>query len=449
MFNYTERVILQKLNSMLYKIDMSLGHYKLFNSCTVTRNTRTYVTPSKYPKDRFNIVVDLNDVEQYADECDISDLEAAKMLVTHEIMHVLFKHFKKEYREWDRTIFSLAADCEVNSYLDTAGSSIRASQFDLPDFLNVEVYYMLLKKQSDKQKEKEQQSLDSLSSEGNTESSQESSEKNTDAPTQANGGSKQNNESGENKSNESDESSEAMRKALEKSSCSPLADKYTDQEADEIEKIIESYNIGSGSIQRATRAISKLLERTFNVSNIKGLDELIKKLERKEKTMSITPHARKETYMKLNNRRKNGTIILPGKRMENDGVKKKFDTSLTIFMDMSGSTHKINETLLNVAYKFYKLGATIIYYDEAILDTIRPNEKFRLMMARGGTNIKRVLNAYLATGAKIERAYVITDGEDYFDALDQIVPKYNIYKIETGSIREIYNDKNPCINHYY
>ena len=436
---YNERVLLQKLNYMLYRIDSSLDH-RLFNTIKVTRNTRTYVTPASYPKNQFDIVIDLNNVEQYADECDISDLEAAKVLVTHEILHVLFNHFKKKYRDWNHTIFNLAADCEVNSYLDTAGSSIRASQFDLPDFLSVVDYYTLLKKFDNKQKEKEQQSFSiSIPLEGDTETDQDSSKKNTDESTQDDASSELNADNNE------DSSSETMRKVLEKSSCSPLTDKYTEQEADEIESIIESHDIGTGSIQRAAQAISKLLERTFNVSNIRGLDELIKKLERKERTMSITPHDRKETYMKLNNRRKNGTIILPGKRMENDGVKKKFDTALTVFIDMSGSTHNINETLLNVAYKFYKLGATIIYYDESILDTIKPNERFRLMLARGGTNIKNVLSEYLATGAKINRAYVITDGRDYFDALDQIVPKYNIYLIENKSIREIYSDKNPCI----
>ena len=512
-----ERIIQDKLTDLVYRINNSMDMYGFFAGVTLDRGTHTFVEPVKYGFGKFRITVDMDDVEMYADDCGITDLESAKVLVTHEIMHVLLKHFKKDYRKWNHEIYNLAADCEVNSYLDMRGPSIRAEQFGLPDFLKITDYYHFIKKQSDEQKKNEPRisiaisiPMDSGNSDGNSSDSQSNAQSSASQTTQkektqsespSNPNSKdsyevyefidmndddfqddendnnsddeatdsQNNSAVKNDDEKSDDNnadndeqrqssngsndvddsaSEEMKKRLERSNCSSLTDRYSDEEAEEIESIVESSNIGTGTVQRAAQIASRAIERTMNKANIEGLDELMRKLERKERTMSITPHDRKETYMKLNNRRKNGTIILPGKRLENDGLKKKFDTSLTVFIDMSGSTMDINETLMNVAYRFYKLGATIIYYDNNILDTVKPSERFRLMDSRGGTNIKDVLTEYLATGEKIDRAYVITDGEDYFYALDEVVPKYTIYRIKHNAIKEIYSDKNPCTDKF-
>ena len=528
--NVNEVMISQKLRSLIYSINNSMDKYGMFQNVDLTRGTRTYVTPSRRYGVGFDIKVDMNDVEMYADECGISDLEAAKILVTHEIMHVLLDHFNKNYRQWNHEIFNLAADCEVNSYLNTGGSSIRAQQFGLPDFLKVTDYYRFIKGQSDDQKKQEQKisiqinmpaeggssdMMTSSSSSGESQTASTSSSASQDNQDQSENSSKSSKSDdkteevnnadtvseGEKKEEEKpqptdtdlkpksdsnpndlqpgedendddgnanakasgntsdddeddtdepeDEASEQMKKALEKSNGDSLTDKYSDEEAEKIDQIAKQYGIGDENIQRAATVASKAIERTMNTNNIEGLDELMRKLERKEMTMGITPHTRKETYMKLNNRRRNGTIILPGKRLENNGVKKKFDTSLTVFIDLSGSTWDINETLMNVAYRFYKLGATIVYYDTKILDIVKPSERFRLMESSGGTNIKDVLAEYLETNPKLDRAYVITDGQDNFYAMDEVVPKYNIYLIERRSIREIYNDKNPCANKRY
>lgn len=472
----------------------------------------------------FEIHVSKIDIDDYAKSASVDTIIAAKTLVSHEIFHVLLDHFNKKYVSLNRDLFNIAADLEVNSYINARGFALRAEEYGLPDFMTAEEYYNKLYSQikneakqkltiiindnssntNDSQKDQsnssnkpnqneeqnDQQSSTTIIIDTNNQEEDQDTNKNNDKNQENNNKDKNSNDlqsqddSQANQDQKSEETNQEENEYEEKNLDQKTNNDLSNEDKkellnNEIEKAIQKLsdklisegkiintnvseglnnqsfvnaisnalsqlnNIGHDKIVRAGTIADRQTKKDLDMSRVKGLDDLVRKLTREESAMSIQAHSRVQTYSKFNNRRKNGTIILPGKKLENDGVKKKYDKSLTVFIDVSGSTSHIIKDLNSAAFKFHKAGATIVFYTTSVRQIIKPNESFRVMSSGGGTHIRYTIKRYIEDGNKLERAYIITDGFDNFYELEKRTSKFNVFLIQNNEINEIVSNKNP------
>lgn len=348
----------------------------------------------------FTIYININHVNYYANTVGISDIAAAKAFICHEVFHVLRDHFNPKYRAYDHQLFNIACDLEVNAYLNLDKNILlRAESYGFKDFLSAEMYYkLLIEKYS---QPKNNSAFDKITV---------------------------------NEDNEPVDSSMLIDDIFATS----------EKEADKLSKRInELSHIKESSSLNAAEVISKELQKLYEGTTIKGLKELVNHLVREEHTVSISPKSKNLAYTKFNNRRKNGNIILPGTKYSGNGIKKKIQKSLTVFIDMSGSTMDINGALNTVAYTFYKNGAYIVFYTSHVVSIIEPNEPFKSISSLGGTDIATAIIGYTKTH-KLERAYIITDGLDNsITTLNDVIPKYSVYYINNKWINELCNNNHP------
>jgi hypothetical protein len=463
----------------------------------------------------FEIHISKVDIDDYAKSASVDTIIAAKTLASHEIFHVLLDHFNKKYVSLNRDLFNIAADLEVNSYINAKGFALRAEEYGLPDFMTAEEYYNKLYNQIEnkvKQKltiiindnssntnnlQKDQSNSSNKPNQNEEQNDQQSSTtiiidntNNQEEDQDTNGNNDKNQEDNKDKNsndlqsqdnsqtNQSQKSEKTNQEKNESDSSLSNKDKK-ELLNNEIEKAIQKLsdklisegkiintnvskglnnqsfvdavsnalsqinNIGHDKIVRAGTIADRQTKKDLDMSRVKGLDDLVRKLTREESAMSIQAHNRVQTYSKFNNRRKNGTIILPGKKLENDGIKKKYNKSLTVFIDISGSTSHIIKDLNSAAFKFHKAGATIVFYNTSVIQIIKPNESFRVMSSDGGTHIRYTIKRYIEDGNKLERAYIITDGFDNFYELEKRTSKFNVFLIQNNEINEIVSNKNP------
>ena len=501
------KVVRGTANDFLYSIEKSFNkdyewwdnRYTYWRLNSVGIGCRTFVAK---PDDRnLRITLDVNDIEQYANINEVSLQTATKLLLSHEIFHILLGHFSSKYKNHNKRLLNIAGDIEINQLIGLKAPGLQVADFGYKPFRNTDYYYDKLKADLDAKMQEQQNvdlnmpTFDNVDSEegelpedaeqlGNSFGESDTMTPSDEMEDGGNNGSTSKledmiNEQAE-KSNESGFNNNCFNNDMmdmpdtneaPENNASTGADGDGRGQQTLEDSLIDDMIPGNRVVNEKTSDMMKQQEIDIDVTlkkvaeientikkdlskedtyTIKGLKEIIRKIENKEKEVKITPHDRVNTYHKFNNRRKNGNFILPGKKLTNEGLKKKLDTSLTVFIDVSGSTRgRINKDLMNVAKKMHRLGATIVYYTDYIISICEPDSIFFTEDAGGCTEITRVIPEYLQNH-ELERAYVFTDGRDDFGPMKEVCKKFTVYFIEewSHSVYEKYTEKSARLSRW-
>lgn len=426
---------------------------------------RTYVDQN------FNITLDTQDILAYVEANGVTVEGATKLLLSHEIFHVILGHFSNKYKDHDKRLLNIAGDLEINSYLGIGHPGITAADYGWSPLLPTETYYQKLVEMSNEAKKEEISIPLNFPSSENSETEDDADEvgnvKVLDRDGNEVGKIETEDTDEENFDEYEDDSEEAPKnefnEEIERDYGIEIPEDVIINTAtsDNLQDNTININISMGSAVDAKKVLKEVAKKVlseYKNYSLDGLDKIMSKLIRTENERSIVPHSKKSTYYKLNNRRQNGDFILPGKRLEGGATKKKFDRSLTVFIDVSGSTYGIiANNLKKVAFKLHQQGANIVYYNKCIAGIIKASDSFMTASAGGGTDIVDVVKEYTEKYDKLERVYVFTDGYDNFTKMGEVCDKYKIFYIgyrNTGNYSrklacwEKYSDKNPQINRW-
>lgn len=371
----------------------------------------------------FDIFLGVKDIISYATANDVDIEYATRLILGHEIMHISLGHFGPKYKDYNKKLLNIAGDLEINTILDITHPAIIPEDFGLPRYLDTDSYYEMLKEQYENDKEEFEKNATKYK-ESLPEGVEEFDINNEMTDEQANGNLSINREVNFNKDNKYDK--EEKRE-------------MTPQQIEVLSKKIKGS--GSGDKKKDFYEVN---------SSIEGLNNILRKMMSNENTFEIIPTKKQPSYHKFNNRRKSD-FILPGKKIVQSGSQKKFQKSLTVFVDVSGSTStpEILHNLKVVSSKLHKVGATVVYYDDSIKDVLKPKELYCHYRPSGGTSISRVVKEYTDLGNKIERLYVFTDGADNFSEIPKLCDEYHIFRINKTDIRELTEKEIRRENPYY
>ena len=326
-----------------------------------------------YVRDDFSIVLDVNDVEKYAEMNGISIDAATKLLLSHEIFHILLGHFSDKYKDYDKNLLNIAGDLEINSYLGIEHPGIMASDYGWSALLSTDVYYQKLLEMFEENKQELENSglFDNLSDFTSGDNDSDNQEDNDNANTRCNteqkttisiydiNGDKVDEMSdddfdsddsdevdndGEENIDGSEETTNDFNDMVERNYGIDIPEDViiNTGTSDYLEENNATINVGCSidaffNAKKVLKDVAKSCLNEYKNYSLDGLDKIMSKLIRNENERAIVPHTKKATYYKLNNRR-NSDFILPGKKLEGGATKKKFDKSLTVFIDVSGST---------------------------------------------------------------------------------------------------------------
>lgn len=501
------KTFLEKINAAYNRGNKRYQGYVNWYLNNVGFGCRTFVSTNVgWYNSAFYITLDANDIMDYADANGVDVDTATKLLVSHEIFHILLGHFSSKYKDHNKRILNIAGDLEINQLINLHEPGIQVYDYGYKPFRNTDYYYdLLMADVEEKVNEKElitiicsgSDSSDSSDcetpfgisieglpnpenaennsmSDGDGKESEKDSDTLSDDMKSGSGNSDEDEDINNNitihKINgdtiKPDNPSESDSKSSSESSPSRGHEKRSSIEDEIIDEIIpEDRHVNEVTVEtmeneviditfsideiiKIENTIKKELSRA-DTYEIDGLNEIIRKIINKEKSMKITPHDRQASYYKLNNRRKSD-FLLPGKKLTNDGIKKKFDSSPVVFIDVSGSTHgRVNTDLMNVAKKLHKIGATIVYYENNIISVCEPNDTFFTENSGGGTDITSTIKTYLANFEAFDRAYVFTDGYDNFSYLKSVCDKFNVFFIQGNRrVFEKYTEKSIIPNRW-
>jgi len=501
------KVFLDKINAAYNRGNKRHQGYVNWYLNNVGFGCRTFVSTNVgWYNSAFYITLDANDILEYAETNGVDVDTATKLLVSHEIFHILLGHFSSKYKDHNKRLLNIAGDLEINQLINLHEPGIQVYDYGYKPFRNTDYYYdQLIAEAEEKMNEKELIAMicaggsdsgegcgtpfginiesfpnsdaaeDSSMTSGDSKESEKDSDMLSDDMKSSGSDSKDEDEdinnnitihkmngetikpddpsTSENKSSSSESPSRGheKRSSIEDEVIDEMIpeDRHVNEATVEtMENEVVDINFSIDDIIKVENTIKKELSRA-DTYEIDGLNEIIRKIINKEKSMKITPHGRQASYYKLNNRRQSD-FLLPGKKLTNDGIKKKFDSSPVVFIDVSGSTHgRVNTDLMNVAKKLHKIGATIVYYENSITSVCEPNNTFFTEGAGGGTDITNTIRAYLANFEAFDRAYVFTDGYDNFTYLKSVCDKFNIYFIQGNrKVYEKYNEKSNIPNRW-
>ena len=468
MYTYTEEQALNKnirqvASDFLYQMNKAFNKDKSYRNEyywsieNVGQGIKTFVSTSRYNNRKLLITLDIDDILNYSNINNIDIESATRVILSHEIFHILLGHFSTKYKNHNKEILNIAGDLEINQLIGLKPPGIQPEDFGLKPYRNTDYYYDNLIKDFEERKK----ALEDIISET-------SSPKGIPINVIDDSKLSENNEPLKDREKDPIEIEQSQGRSEEEIETEP---KSIPQEAGRgtqsiEEKVLEDMipegaiinevtaeimdtetieiNENLKDLARVEKVVKKNLSKK-NIYDIKGLDEIVRKMVNREKMVKITPHDKVNTYYKFNNRRKRD-FILPGKKLTNSGTKKKLDTSLTVFIDVSGSTRgRININLMNVARKMHEMGATIVYYRNSIVSICEPNKTFFTEFGQGGTKITQTVTEYISRGYDLMRAYVFTDGQDSFKYLKDACKKFTVYVIDNYKVYEKYNEKSRII----
>lgn len=472
MYTYTEEQALNKnirqvANDFLYQMNKAFNKDKAYYNEyywgveNIGRGTKTFVSTSRYNSSKLLVTLDIDDILNYSDINDIDVESATKIILSHEIFHILLGHFSSKYKKHNKEILNLAGDLEINQLIGLRPPGIQPEDFGLKPYRNTDYYYDILIKEFEDRKTALENIISEMNpSEGTPMGINENEEPSEN--TELNEPSEESNNEKEQSVGENTEEIKTEPKSVTEEvgrGTQSIEEKVLEDMIPEGAMINEvtveimdtetiEINENLKDLARVEEVVKKNLSKK-DIYNIKGLDEIVRKMVNREKMVKITPHDKVNTYYKFNNRRKRD-FILPGKKLTNSGTKKKLDTSLTVFIDVSGSTKgRININLMNVARKMHEMGATIVYYRNSIVSICEPDKTFFTEFGQGGTKITQTVAEYISRGYDLMRAYVFTDGQDDFRYLKEVCEKFNVYVIDSYKVYEKYNEKSRIVSRWH
>lgn len=207
----------------------------------------------------------------------------------------------------------------------------------------------------------------------------------------------------------------------------------TDDDMNEIEEmLIKNYN--------NLLECEKKEKRIENIK-IEGFQKLLQNLLRKERQVKITQTRKRDSYHRINNRREEKGLILPGKKIVQQGVQKKFAERLDVFIDISGSTYEYISRanvhyidIMNfIAKEFHSVGSRIIFYNYCFNRIVRPGDLFIPADPNGSTDIMCTVSELEKEEGKLNRIIVFTDGYDSYKTLYDTHKDVQVYKLSPDS----------------
>ena len=420
-----------------------------------------------------NVMINIHYLLKMMNKMKLTLLQAIKILYAKYRLHALMGLYNLNKKFPNVKIRELAYNLEINWKLNKNDEYFfpRAFMFGLEEYKSWQYYYKSLELMM-KDDEELNLSLDPTGSGKPTDESGEGNENANTEPDFQDENNSQPNEQIENKTNQNlkdkiaeqndnleektnnDSNSKSkqnniyqlkLEKYLEKMNeirdqvqdlSEPLGNFFEDNIEDLKEEIVkESTNL-------CDYELNEIKIKNFNVG---GFHKLLQELLRKERQVRITQTRKTDSYHRINNRREEKGLILPGKKIVKHGVQKKFAEELDVFIDVSGSTqnyirqadvHYID--LMNyIAQEFHNVGARVIFYNYYCNRIVRPNDLFVPARAFGTTDILNVVRELEGSaGSKLKRVIVFTDGYDNYNTLYDTHDDVQIYKLapnpETG-----------------
>ena len=320
------------------------------------------------------LIINVKDILNYSNYNKVSLNESVCKILAHEAMHIVLGHFNKKYKDYDKKILNIAGDLEINQIIGMQPPAIQPSNFGMPTNLTTDEYYELLINNK--------QNFNSTNLIKNNFSL-------------------------------NDDLIESFKDMKE------LGEDEVNNIFSEIDKIIENQNSLESSLNSIIRTQNSNIKVDYSPKKINGFEEVIKNIIHYENQVTITKTERVANWRKFNNRRPKSNLLQPGKSICSNGTKLKYNRSPVVFLDFSGSTIEINNSLTWAANELKtKCNATIVYYNNNIIDIETPGSPVLAPESKGGTNLLNVIGEYEENYAKLDsyeqlkKIYAITDGID-------------------------------------
>ena len=352
-------------------------------------------------------------------------------LLTHELSHIALKHMFMSESFPDAKIFNIAADMEVNSYIDNLPKGgVHAKDIGLQDGLGTKEYYKALTQKQQAQAQNPQKPCNGGQGGNNQQQSSNNPSNNQQPPQEAENGSGGN----------SDESQEQSYPDNVPQNIKPLDDHshFKDfKDVPEATKQLISNNIDTFVKQAAEQVVK---QRGLIPSNLR---ELIDKLNQKKPEVF---------NWKAYFRRLLGSIYDVNIRSTRRKMSKRFDgaagihhkkkVSILVAIDTSGSvsTKELQDFFSEIEY-IYKAGARVTIVEcDARINKIEEYDGKHIpeIVGRGGTSFDPPVEYYVKHKKEYASLIYFTDGEC---SLPQKHPSGMVWVITSCGMHQDYPGK--------
>ena len=165
-----------------------------------------------------------------------------------------------------------------------------------------------------------------------------------------------------------------------------------------------------------------------------GFRNMLRTLERNKQHVKLSMVNKQQDWCKLNNRRKHSHLVIPGKSETEGALERKLKMHSVLFVDVSGSMRYHSEKTFALAYlAIKKLDTTVVFYDteiKAIFD--RKNLPQLSAFTAGGTYVLGAVEQYEEERKPIDHVIILTDAED--DSIPDVLAHWNaeVWKVNTN-----------------
>jgi len=380
----------------------------------------------------------------------------AEKFITKEFLHIMLGHYSKKYKDYDKEILNIAANLEVNSLLKLRDPLENPEKYNLPQFCTTDYYYEklleMLENQNNQNEENDNSDNNDNSNDNNENNENQQDQNNNEQSNENKDQDNQNDESNDNKNKEQNNdfgeqndqnSSNELGEENEEKESSDLDRgntlhidnlinnfnydcKFTNENFDYSDTEVGSFNVFNNILNNSTQERKKLYN---NLLKNPVVADIVKELNNHENKVDMIATEWERTYFKLNNRRQsNDDLIYPGRKRIKGGAHKHFGTASTLFVDVSGSTRTEiynsgqKETIWDYLYAIAEYlhketQCNVVFYNRDVCYQLKSSDRFIMPTSRGGTSIMDTVTNYTANGEKLNRCYVLSDGEDKYKEL--------------------------------
>lgn len=477
--------LLDSLTSLANKNSLDIFRYKLSSDEKITsqrvmvkylfadlndeNKEREIIITSEGKLEIVNVLINIHYIAKMADKTKMTSVQILKTLYAKYSLQALMGLYNLNEDFPNVKLRELACNLEINWKINKNDEDFfhRAYMFGLEEYKTWQYYYKVLEAML---QNSDNDSYDfDPNGEGEQTNKNEQGDKNSESDkannqqSENNDESKNNGESKENKENKEENNQDSKdSKNDSDQDDKPNNDKAPNSpEKLKLENLLKkSYELDD-QIQDTSTPVGNLFEedpedveadilkvfdkpceteieqRKIKDFQIDGFHRLLNNLLRKERQIRITQTRKTNSYHRINNRRDEKGLILPGKKTVQHGVQKKFAEQLDVFIDISGSTIETISHLrvcyidiMNyVAKEFHDVGARVLFYNYTLNRIVNPGELFIPSYASSNTNIMDTVSKIENDEkTKLKRVIVFTDGYDNYRDLYDTHDDVQIYK---------------------